>query len=139
MTSFVQTSTSTTCPVSTWRRWNGLDERVDGEVFNAGYENHSVMQIAEMVRNVVGAHVEIERTPSDDNRSYQISSAKIERILGFRPQRTIEDAIRDLVAAFDAGMVPDSFDDPRWFNIKMMQTNPRRRQRRCRRNREEAA
>ena len=99
-------------------------DRVDGEVFNAGYENHSVIQIAEMVRNVVGEHVEIERTPSDDNRSYQISSAKIERILGFRPQRTIEDAIRDLVAAFDAGTVPDSFDDPRWFNIKMMQTNP---------------
>ena len=71
-----------------------------------------------------GEHVEIERTPTDDNRSYQISSAKIERILGFRPQRTIEDAIRDLVAAFDAGTVPDSFDDPRWFNIKMMQTSP---------------
>ena len=99
-------------------------DRVDGEVFNAGYENHSVIQIAEMVRNVVGEHVEIERTPSDDNRSYQISSAKIERTLGFRPQRTIEDAIRDLVAAFDAGTVPESFDDPRWFNIKMMQTNP---------------
>ncbi|MHB8694525.1 MAG: NAD-dependent epimerase/dehydratase family protein [Solirubrobacteraceae bacterium] len=100
------------------------DELIDGEVFNAGYENYSVMQIAEMVRNVVGEHVEIERTSTDDNRSYRISSAKVDRILGFRPERTIEDAVRDLVAAFEAGKVFSSFDDPRWFNIKMMQTNP---------------
>ena len=112
------------CRVSTWRRWDGLTSASTARCSTPATENHSVIQIAEMVRNVVGEHVEIERTPSDDNRSYQISSAKIERVLGFRPQRTIEDAIRDLVAAFDAGTVPDSFDDPRWFNIKMMQTNP---------------
>lgn len=100
------------------------DALVDGEVFNAGYENHSVMRIAEIVRDVVGEHVEIVRTSTDDNRSYHISSDKIDRVLGFRPQHTIEDAVRDLVAAFEAGKVPNSFDDPHWFNIKMMQTNP---------------
>lgn len=97
------------------------DEVIDGEIFNAGYENNSVIRIAEMVREVVGDHVEIETTETDDDRSYHISSEKIERVLGFRPRRTIYDAIRDLVAAFEAGRVPDPMDDPRYYNIKLMQ------------------
>jgi nucleoside-diphosphate-sugar epimerase len=97
------------------------DDKIDGQIFNAGYENHSVMQIAEMVRSVVGDDVKIVRTPTDDNRSYHISSAKIERELGFTPKRTIEDAVRDLVEAFEQGLVPNSLDDPNYFNIKLMQ------------------
>lgn len=96
-------------------------ELVDGEVFNAGYENHSVSQIAEMVRRVVGEDVEIRRTPTDDNRSYHISSAKIARVLGFEPKHSIEDAVRDLVGAFDAGLVPDAMTDDRYYNIRRMQ------------------
>jgi nucleoside-diphosphate-sugar epimerase len=100
------------------------DELIDGEIFNAGYENHSVMEIAEIVRGVVGEQVEIVTTPTDDNRSYHISSQKIERVLGFRPAHTIEDAVRSLVEAFDAGKVPNSLEDPRYFNIKLMQSEP---------------
>ena len=76
---------------------------------------------AGMVRGVVGTDVEIEVTPTDDLRSYHISSDKIARELGFRPKRTIADAVQGLKAAFEAGKVPDSMDDSRWFNIKMMQ------------------
>lgn len=97
------------------------DAAIDGKIFNAGYENHTIMEIAEMVRDVVGSNVAIEVTPTDDLRSYHISSAKIANELGFRPKRTISDAVRDLKTAFDAGRVPDSMTDPRWFNIKLMQ------------------
>lgn len=97
------------------------DAAIDGKIFNAGYENHTIMEIAEMVRDVVGSNVAIEVTPTDDLRSYHISSAKIANELGFRPKRTITDAVRDLKTAFDAGRVPDSMTDPRWFNIKLMQ------------------
>ena len=51
-----------------------------------------------------------------------VSSAKIAAELGFVPQHTIEEAVRDLVAAFRAGKLPDSMSAPRYFNIKMMQT-----------------
>jgi nucleoside-diphosphate-sugar epimerase len=100
------------------------DDAIDGKVYNAGYENHPVSEIAEMVRRVVGDDVELVTSPTDDLRSYHISSAKIESELGFRPRRTIEDAVRDLHAAFAAGLVPDAMTDPRYSNIKTMQAAP---------------
>jgi nucleoside-diphosphate-sugar epimerase len=100
-------------------RWP--DESIDGKIFNAGYENHTVSAIAESVRSVVGDSVEIYTEPTDDNRSYHISSEKIKRELGFVPKHTIEDAVRDLLAAFEAGKIPDSMTDIRYYNIKTMQ------------------
>jgi nucleoside-diphosphate-sugar epimerase len=99
-------------------------EAIDGKIFNAGYENHRVSEIAEMVRRVVGEDVEIETAPTDDDRSYHISSERIERELGFRPRHTIEEAVRDLLDAFEAGMVPRAMEDPRYYNIKTMQAAP---------------
>lgn len=95
-------------------------EDIDGQTFNAGYENHSVMEIAEMVRGVVGDHIEIEVTPSDDLRSYHVCSEKLHRQLGFRPRRSIPDAVSGLVDAFSAGKVPGALNNSRYFNIKRM-------------------
>lgn len=97
------------------------NEKIDGEVFNAGYHNQRVADIAERVRSIVGDDVKIVSTPTDDNRSYHISSDKIRRVLGFEPKRSIEDAARDLVQAFGAGLVPRSMDDDRYYNIQRMQ------------------
>ena len=97
------------------------DEAVDGKVFNAGYDNHKVGDIAQIVRGVVGGDVEIETQPTDDHRSYHISSSKIQRELGFVPRHTIEDAVHDLADAFDAGRIPDPMTDIRYYNIKTMQ------------------
>ena len=69
----------------------------------------------------MGSHVEIAHTPTDDNRSYHISSEKIARELGFAPRFTIEDAIRELADAFHAGKVKDPLNNPLYFNIKRMQ------------------
>jgi len=96
-------------------------EQIAGQVWNAGYENHKVSEIAQIVRGVVGEQVEIVTEPTDDLRSYHISSAKIERDLGFVPQHTIEDAVRGLVQAFEAGLIPDPMTDIHYYNIKMMQ------------------
>lgn len=95
-------------------------EAIDGKVFNAGYQNNRVREIAEIVKGVVG-DVPVEVTPSNDQRSYHISSDKIARELGFVPSHSIEDAVRDLVAAFAAGRVPDPMDDVRYYNIRLMQ------------------
>ena len=97
------------------------DEVIDGKVFNAGYENYKIIEIAEMVRSVVGHDVEVVTTPTDDYRSYRISSEKIKRELGFVPKHTIEDAVRDLAAAFQAKNIPDPMTDVRYYNIKTMQ------------------
>lgn len=101
------------------------DATIDGRIWNAGYENHSVMQLGEMVRDIVGAAtgrtIEIDVQPTNDNRSYHVSSEKIRRELGFTPRRTIEDAVRGLVAALQAGKLPNSMEDPVYFNIRLMQ------------------
>ncbi len=96
-------------------------DKIDGRTYNAGYHNRRVLEIAEMVRGVVGQDVRIETTPTNDNRSYHISSDKIKRELGFEARRTLEDAVRDLVSAFQAGKIPNSMTDDRYYNIKMMQ------------------
>jgi len=97
------------------------DALIDGGVFNAGYENHTVMEIAEMVRATVGQAVEIVATPTDDNRSYHVSSERMRQQLGFSPRYSIEDAVQSLKSAFDAGQVPDPMTDPVYYNVKLMQ------------------
>lgn len=96
-------------------------QAINGKVFNAGYQNHTVSKIAELVQNRVGKDVTIETLPSDDHRSYHISSEAIQRELGFAPKHTIEDAIDDIVSAFGKGWIPKSMADPRYYNIKVMQ------------------
>jgi nucleoside-diphosphate-sugar epimerase len=97
------------------------DEAIDGKIFNVGYDNYKVSDIAQMARKVVGKDVEIVTTPTDDLRSYHVSSEKIKRELNFVARYTVEDAIRDLVDAFQAGKIPDPMTDIRYYNIKTMQ------------------
>ena len=97
------------------------DNMIAGKIFNAGYENYQIAELAEMVREVVGKEgLEIVVTPTDDNRSYHISSAKIERELGYKPKHTVEEAVKDLYDAFKAGKIPHPMDDIRYYNIKTM-------------------
>jgi nucleoside-diphosphate-sugar epimerase len=96
--------------------------QIAGKTFNAGYQNHTVMELAETIRSVVGGATEIVVTPSDDNRSYHISSEKIRRELGFQPAHTIEDAVRGLLDGFEAGRIPNPMADIRYYNLKTMQT-----------------
>ena len=96
-------------------------EKIDGRIYNVGYHNFKVREIAEMVRKVIGPDIEIITTPTDDNRSYHVSSARIQRDLGFAAQRSLEDAVRDLQNAFKANLIPNSMTDDRYYNIKRMQ------------------
>jgi nucleoside-diphosphate-sugar epimerase len=97
-------------------------EKIDGKIYNAGFENHSVLELAEMVKRIVGHNtVELEMVPTDDNRSYHVSSEKIARELGWRTKHTIEDAVVDMVRAFREGKLPDAMADPQYFNIETVQ------------------
>ena len=95
-------------------------DKINGEIFNAGYENQKVITLAHTVQEVLGDDITIEVEPTDDNRSYHISSQKIKDCLGFTPQFTIKDAVIELKDAFDQGLLPNALDDKRYFNIKTM-------------------
>ena len=102
------------------------DEMIAGEIFNVGYQNHTVSELAEIVKKVVGEEmperdsITIETTASDDLRSYHVSSKKIAGKLGYTPQRSVEDAVRDLCRAFKGGKLPDSLDDDRYINVRYL-------------------
>ena len=102
------------------------DEIIANEIFNCGYENMSIMKIAETVKQVVAEEfpdkdeISLEVSPSDDLRSYHINSDKVTNVLGFKPQFSVEDAIRDLCQAFKDGKLPNSFDDDNYFNVRTM-------------------
>ena len=102
------------------------DEKIAGKTYNAGYQNRSVADIAEIVRRVMAEEfpgrpeITVETKPSDDIRSYRISSEKIKRELNFVPRHTIEDAVRDLIKAFKAGKFKDPLNNSRYFNIKTL-------------------
>jgi nucleoside-diphosphate-sugar epimerase len=101
-------------------------EKIQGEVFNIGFENHSIADIALMVKKIVGEEfsekreIDIVTTPSDDNRSYHVNSDKVYRVLGYRPKRTIEDAVRDLSRAFGNHLLDDSFENDWYYNVRTM-------------------
>jgi len=97
-------------------------ELVAGEIFNAGYENQPVSELAQTVKEVVGNDVRLVTSPTDDNRSYHISSQKIKRQLGFTACHSIRDAVVDLVHAFEDGKLPKSLEDECYFNIRRMQS-----------------
>jgi nucleoside-diphosphate-sugar epimerase len=104
------------------------DAVIAGRTWNAGYQNHTVAEIAEIVRGVVAREVpgrervEIVTTPSDDLRSYHISSERIRRELGFVPKRTIEDAVRDLCRAWTEGRIPEP-QATGYYNVKALQAS----------------
>jgi nucleoside-diphosphate-sugar epimerase len=99
-------------------------EKIQKDIFNIGFQNMSIMDIAKVVKKVVAeeypekAEIDIVTTESNDIRSYHINSDKVKRILGFAPRYTIEDAVRSLCTAFKAGKIPDSMTDDRYYNIR---------------------
>ncbi|HEV3007288.1 MAG TPA: hypothetical protein VGX78_22650, partial [Pirellulales bacterium] len=96
-------------------------EKIDGKIYNAGWQNLAIRQIAELVRQEVGDDVRITTSPTDDLRSYHISSEKIKRELGWVPKRTVADAVLDLLVAFRADKVTDPMTNARYYNIRTMQ------------------
>jgi nucleoside-diphosphate-sugar epimerase len=100
------------------------DDMIAGETFNAGYENHTVSQLANLAKAGVEsafpdkAPIRIETTSTNDNRSYHVSSKKIAAKLGYLPSRTIDDAVRDLCDAFKADRFVDSMGNEEYVNVK---------------------
>ena len=101
-------------------------EKIHGETFNIGFQNQSIMDIAKIARKVAeeempeGERIKIITTPTNDMRSYHVNSDKVRRVLGFVPKRSVEDAVRDLARAFRNHLLPNSFEDDWYYNVRTM-------------------
>jgi nucleoside-diphosphate-sugar epimerase len=101
-------------------------EKIANQIFNCGFQNMSISDIALMVKKVVEEEfpekvpIAIVSTPSDDNRSYHINSDKIQKVLGFKPKHSIEEAVRGLCKAFREGKIPDSMKNDWYYNVRTL-------------------
>tara|TARA_B100000989_G_scaffold298943_1_gene291256 strand:- start:16497 stop:17495 length:999 start_codon:yes stop_codon:yes gene_type:complete len=97
-------------------------EKSNNEIFNVGDENHSVKKLAEMV-NLSCPDAQLIHEKIEDQRSYKISSEKIFNKIGFKTQKTISDAINDLVDAFKNKKLTNTFKDDQYYNIRIIKNN----------------
>ena len=82
--------------------------------FNAGFENLSILDIANRVADILPADIVV--TPSNDPRSYRLCSDKLLKT-GFKPAFTVSDGMTEVIEAFNAGLLPD---EDRFYNLKTM-------------------
>jgi len=94
--------------------------KIAGKIYNAGYENSTVLELGKIVQKVVGDEVELISSKTDDNRSYHISSEKIKSELNFQAKNTIKDAVSDLVSAFNDNLLDNPLENELYYNIKRM-------------------
>lgn len=99
---------------------NSPKEKINNQAFNVGFENHSVSDLADLVKKNISDDIEIIKTATNDNRSYHVSSEKISNLLDFQPQKNIENAVIDLKKAFNENLLINTFDNEFYFNIKRM-------------------
>ncbi len=83
-------------------------------IYNAGFENLSILDIAKRV--IKYAPAEIIITASNDPRSYRLNSDKLLKT-GFSPEYTVEDSIKELIAAYKSGKIKN---EDNGYNIKTM-------------------
>ncbi len=89
-------------------------ESVTG-VYNAGFENISILDIAGNVAKYVSAEITV--TESNDPRSYRVNSDKL-LATGFKPNKTVECAIEELVEKYKSGVLKD---EKHFYNLNWMQ------------------
>lgn len=95
-------------------------EKIHRRTYNVGYENHTLDEIAGIVKGELGEDILIKHVPTDDLRSYHVSARRIAEDLGFTAVHSIREAVRDLKRAFDEGKVEDPLRNPKYFNIQTM-------------------
>jgi len=93
---------------------------INGETFNFGFENHTVMKLAEIIQGELkDLNVSIKVTDTNDHRDYHISSAKLIKVLGYKPVSSIRQEVANLRRALDGGQFPD-IDASEHYNMKSM-------------------
>ena len=101
-------------------------KNINGEIFNVGQENLKIIEIAKKIKKIMkddfNKEIDLKIEHSDDKRSYQINSDKIQKVLNFKFSKNVEDAVRDLLKNFQNGNLKNTFD-PKWQNIQVLKNN----------------
>lgn len=93
---------------------------VSGEIFNVGDENLTVNEIALSVKKIFKENIIIEKSYSEDNRSYHVSSSKIKKQLNFNLNYNVIDGIKSLISAFSTKKIKNTMSDDSYYNLKVI-------------------
>ena len=105
---------------------NADSKKISNQIFNVGYQNMSINEIAKVVKKTVQeefpeyGEIPIIKTQSNDNRSYHINSDKIKETLGYQAKRSVEDAVRELSKKFKEKLFNNTLENDFYYNIKRM-------------------
>jgi len=79
------------------------------EIFNVGSnsENYTIAQVGQIIKRIVPEAELVVEPSGPDRRDYRVSFTKLHRMIGFKPQWTVEDGVRQVVAAIRAGEISD--------------------------------
>ena len=83
-------------------------------IYNAGFENISILEIANRVLKFTDAEIQI--TESNDPRSYRLNADKLLKT-GFSPGFSIDKAMQEITNAVEKGLLVDR---DIWYNVKTM-------------------
>ena len=102
------------------------DDLIQKEIFNVGYQNNTIMNLAKIVKQRVEKNMDyknilIEVSESNDMRSYHINSDRVFDKIGFKPIFTIEDAVDSICDAYNSGDLKNTLEDEKYSNVKTMQ------------------
>ncbi|MFD1708571.1 NAD-dependent epimerase/dehydratase family protein [Siminovitchia sediminis] len=92
--------------------------QINGQIFNVAFENQKIRDIACSIATLVGEDVDINIIKGEDKRSYQVSSKKLQKIIGFHPKKTTKDAVTDLLYAMTKGKFDDALTSSQYYNRK---------------------
>ena len=84
-------------------------------IFNAGFENITILDIAHLITKYIP--VEVIVTESNDPRSYRINSDRL-LATGFKPQKTVEHAVQEIIENYRSGALKD---EDHFYNLKWME------------------
>ena len=99
-------------------------ELVGGEVFNVGSDmgNLRLVELGDIVKEAVpSVQVSVERS-AEDARNYRVSFEKMQRVLGFETQKTVQDAVLEIVRAVERGQITN-YRRPEYSNVKWLSEN----------------
>jgi nucleoside-diphosphate-sugar epimerase len=88
-----------------------LNKKIGAGIYNAGFENLSIIDIAKIIQKKISCKIEIRKT--NDIRSYNLDSTKLTKT-GFKKNFTITNAIDEIKQAFDNKKI---FKKSEWYSV----------------------
>lgn len=98
------------------------EKKLKGQIINLFYENYKILEVAHKVKEIVEKEIKktiqiiVDHSPKKD-RSYRISNTKIEKILYWRPKKSIEVSVENMIKEINKNKM-DDFSNPQYYNIK---------------------